>query len=77
MYSKKKGRKETVFNRLKLRQCFFMYTYDLQAHNFFNKVIPSDLRNTTRINIFNSDDSNIAYTKTHIDKSLQPLYTEY
>ena len=62
MYRKTKLKDKIALNRLKFKTVFFIYIHDPQ---FFNKLIASNVMNNTRIiNIFNSNNSNIAYNKT-------------
>ena len=64
----KKAKKNPAFHRLKFKTIFFIYTHNLQEHNFLMNYFRFALmKNATIINIFNSDNSNIGYIKTYHD----------
>ena len=77
----KKAKKNPAFHRLKFKTIFFIYTHNLQEHNFLmNYFIFALMKNVTIINIFNSDNSNIAVYivlkfKSVIKKQIMTNYT--
>ena len=72
-YTKTKTvRKKIVLSRLKIKTIFFIYRSS--STEFSNKLIVSNLLiNTILINIFHSDNSNIAYINTSLWGSQWPL----
>ena len=67
MAEHKSKKKKTALSRLKIKAIFFIYVRNFQAQNFLMNLLLQNrkcYKNTTVINISNSDNHNITYIKT-------------